>query len=361
MKSAREVLADIATLPLSGEFRLLSFCGDQERVIAMSEMRSMLPPQVQLISGPGCPASVCPEGDIFQAIRIAEQHDVTLLTTENLMRLPVQRSDGGPTSLEQVLQAGADIRVIEFPVQAFVAAASEPARQMVCFLAGFETLLAPLAGMILEGVPANLVLLLSGRRADPLVARLLEQQDLPIDGLILPGNRCSLTGTGDWESLVQRNNVPAAVAGYTVSGVLAAVFAVLRQVCDGTARVDNCYRPLVTPGGNPLARDHLFRVFDAGRGQWRGIGEIADSAFSLRHAYAPVNADKRYPDYRGEMPDGRTDMPKGCDCGSVMTGQKGPSDCGLFAIRCTPLLPVGPCMASEDGPCFLQRNSRNVA
>jgi hydrogenase expression/formation protein HypD len=232
---------------------------------------------------------------------------------------------------------------------------------MVCFVAGFETLLAPLAGMILEGVPDNLTFLLSGRRADPLVARLLEQQDLPIDGLILPGNRCSLTGTGEWESLVQRNGIPAAVAGYTVSGVLAAILAVLQQAHGGAAYVDNCYRPLVKPDGNPLARDKLFTVFDIGKGQWRGIGEIADSGFVLRPAYDSINAEHHYPDYRGAMPRDRVDMPKGCDCASVMTGRMGPSDCGLFAIRCTPMLPVGPCMASEDGPCFLQRNNRNLA
>jgi hydrogenase expression/formation protein HypD len=361
MKTTREYMADIATLQLPRRFRLLGLCGDHERVIAMSELRAVLPADVSLLPGPGCPAAVCPEPDVYQALRLVERHDVTLLVAHNLMRLPVTRPDGKVTSLNEAMQAGGNIRAIDMPIQAIMAAESAPRRQFVCFLAGFETLLAPLAGMLLDGFPDNLTLLLSGRRAEPLIDRLLAEGQPPIDGLILPGNRCALTGTSGWLDLVQRHRVPAAVAGYTVGGILAALDAVLRQACAGEAHVENCYRPLVRAEGNPLALDRLYRVFETVDGAWRGIGQVTDSGYALRRAYDVFNADRHYPDYRPELRAECGDTASGCDCGDVLTGRKGPAECELFAMRCSPIMPVGPCMASEDGSCFLHRNSRNVA
>jgi len=363
MKTTRQYMADIASLSLllPRQFRVLSLCGDHERVIAMSEMRDVLPANVVLMPGPGCPAAVCPEPDVYQALRLAEQHDVTLLVSQNLMRLPVRRPDGQVTSLEEAMQAGKDIRAIDMPIQAIMAAESTPGRSMVCFLAGFETLLAPLAGMLLDGLPDNLTLLLSGRRAEPLIDRLLTARAPPIDGLMLPGNRCALTGTASWQQLAERHRVPAAVAGYTVGGILAALHAMLGQACAGEARLVNHYRPLVKADGNPLALDQMYRVFETADGTWRGIGRVAGTAYVMRRAYDVFNADRCYPDYRPEVSAERTDMAPGCDCGEVLIGRKGPAECTLFAARCSPVVPIGPCMASEDGSCFLHRNSRNVA
>ncbi|MCB1773103.1 MAG: hydrogenase formation protein HypD [Gammaproteobacteria bacterium] len=361
MKSTRQYMADITTLPLSRRFRVLNLCGDHERVIALSDMREALPENVTLLPGPGCPAAVCPEADVYQALRLVERHDVTLLVSQNLVRLPVRRPDGSVTSLREAMLAGRDIQVIDMPIQAVMAAEASPEREMVCFLAGFESLLAPLAGMLLDGLPANLLLLLSGRRAEPLIDRLLTEKQPPIDGLLLPGNRCAVTGTDSWQELVDRHHVPAAVAGYTVAGILAALDAILRQACEGEAHLDNCYRPLVSAGGNPLAIDRLYRVFDTVDGDWRGIGTVAGGAYTLRRAYDVFNADRRYPDYRPELPAERSDMAYGCDCGDVLVGRKGPIECTFFAARCSPVMPIGPCMASEDGSCFLHRNSRNVA
>ena len=361
MKTTRQYMADIATLPLSRQFRVLNLCGDHERVIALSDMRDALPDNIVLLPGPGCPAAICPEPDVYQALRLVECHDLTLLVSNNLMRLPVRRPDGHTTSLREAMLAGRDIQVIDMPLQAVMAAESTPSRPMVCFLSGFESLLAPLAGMLLDGLPENLTLLLSGRRAEPLIDRLLAEKRPPIDGLLLPGNRCALTGTGSWEALVDRHRVPAAVAGYTVGGILAALDSMLRQACAGEARLDNCYRPLVRAEGNPLAIDRLYRVFETVDGDWRGIGRVAGSAYMLRRAYDVYNADHCYPDYRSELPAGRSDTAHGCDCGDVLVGRKGPIECTLFAARCSPVVPIGPCMASEDGSCFLHRNSRNVA
>ena len=361
MNNAREALAAIAALPLRREYRVLNLDGDQERVISLSDMRRMLPPQVHLLSGPGCAATTCPEADIYQAIRLVTGHPVTLLVADNLKRLPLNRVTNGPRTLQQAQLNGADVRSVSVPVEAVLAAEAERERQMIYFVPGFETLLAPLAGAIIDGLPPNLSVLLCGRRVEPLVEQHLFDTATGADALILPGHRCALTGTEEWHRLSADHQRPAAVAGYTVTSILSAIHAVLDQHCTGTVRVDNCYRPLVRAEGNALARDQLFRVFELVEGAWRGVGRVGGSAFQLRRAYDPVNADRRFPDYRGELVAQVDDMPEGCDCAAVMLGRLRPTDCGQFSVRCTPTTPYGPCMASEDGYCFLQRNSRNVA
>lgn len=353
MNAPRDSLAAIAALPLEGPVRILGLSGDQERVISLAGLRRLLPEEVMLLSGPGCVASICPEADVYQAMRLVECHAVTLLVAENLMRLPLRRRPGGLRSLAEAGWHGADVRAVGAPIEAVMAARAEPQRDMVYFVAGFETLLAPLAGMVLEGLPDNLTLLLCGRRVEPLIESLLGGRREDIDALLLPGNRCALTGTAGWDRLATQYRKPAAVAGYTTGNLLAAIHALLRQHRAGEARVDNLYRPLVRPEGNAVARDQLDRVFGLGEGDWRGVGGLGQTAYRLRRAYDPYNADRRYPDYRGELGRAVLGMPDGCDCAAVVLGAKGPADCGQFAVGCSPAAPYGPCMASEDGSCFL--------
>ena len=193
--SPRALLAAIEALPLPGPVRILNLCGDQERVIALSGMRRALPEQVRLLSGPGCAASICPAAELYQAIRLTERHPVTLLVADNMLRLPLGGYVEGPRSLLEARNGGADVRLISAPVEAVLIAQAEPQREMVLFAAGFETLLAPLAGMVLEGLPDNLSLLLCGRRVEPLFEHALVRTDPGFDALLLPGNRCAVTGT----------------------------------------------------------------------------------------------------------------------------------------------------------------------
>jgi hydrogenase expression/formation protein HypD len=361
MSSPRELLDRIAALPLYREVSLLVLSSSQERIISMADMRHLLPRHIRLRTGPGCPAALCPEADLRQAIRLAERHDLTLLIDENLMRLPVRQGKGGPASLLEAARSGLDVRAVDVPMRALMAAEAEPQRRMVYFASGFETLVAPLASMIIDGLPNNLALQLCARRVEPLVEKLLQGPSHGIDGLVLPGNRCALTGTLGWERLLAPYGLPAVVAGYTANSILHAVHALLERIVDARPGIENCYRPLVSAEGNALAQDQVQRVFAPASGRWRGIGEIADSALVLRRSYDMCNADRLYPDYRDDPHASGTDIPAGCDCPAVMTGRKGPTECGQFAMRCTPTVPLGPCMASEEGACFLHRNSRNAA
>ncbi len=352
--SPRALLAAIEALPLPGPVRILNLSGDQERVIALSGMRRALPEQVRLLSGPGCAASICPAAELYQAIRLTERHPVTLLVAANMLRLPLGGYVEGPRSLLEARNGGADVRLISAPVEAMLIAQAEPQREMVLFAAGFETLLAPLAGMVLEGLPDNLSLLLCGRRVEPLLEHALVRTDPGFDALLLPGNRCAVTGTLGWERLAAEHHVPAAVAGYTAASIMAAIHAVLRQRCDGEARVENHCRVMVRPEGNAMALDQLYRAFDLVNGDWRGVGRLDKSAFRLRYAYGIVDSGDRFPDYRSELRAAAEKMPAGCECAAVTLGRMEPADCRQFDLGCNTASPYGPCMASEDGACHVR-------
>jgi len=361
LNTPHRLLKAIQDLPLRGPVRILNLCGDQERVITLAGMRGLLPEQVSLLSGPGCAASICPEADLYQAVQLASRERVTLLVAENMLQLPLGRHVFGPRTLQEARSNGADVRIVTAPIEAVLIAGLEPEREMVLFAAGFETLLAPFAGMVLEGLPKNLTALLCGRRVEPLVEQLLDCEEPGFEGLLLPGNRCAVTGTAEWEDLLNRYRMPAAVAGYTNNSILAAIHAILQQVCADETQLTNCYQAMVRTEGDALARDRLFRVFDLKDGTWRGVGRVSKTAFRFRYAYDVVDADRRHPDFRHELRLGADEMPEGCGCALVLLGQQEPADCRRFTIGCRVESPYGPCMASEDGACYLRSGGSRVA
>lgn len=360
MRSPRDLVAAIARMPLPGRVRILNLSADHERVINLFGLRRALPDQVRLLAGPGSAACICPQEELYQAIQLARHHDLALYAPPALFDTVLNAPVPGPRSLRQAAEAGAQVHVINAPVEAVMAARDRPDHEAVLFLAGFETLLAPLAGMILEGMPPNLSLLLCGRRVDPLLESCVAQQGPWFEALLLPGNRCAVTGTHAWEAVCTRLRVPAVVAGYTLAGLLGAVHAVLSQVAAGEARVDNLYRALVRPDGNPMARDAMERVFEPGEGGWRGLGRFAGSAFRLRQAYAGLDADRRYPDYRGTLDPAQPELPDDCDCAAVLLGRKEPCECRHYQLGCRIATPHGPCMSSPEGVCH-QRSLGLVA
>lgn len=340
----------IHALPLIGHLRVLHLSADHERVIALSHLRELLPEQVELLAGPGSGGSLCPAAEIYQAIRLCVEHDVTLMSEESLLAVPGPHGLAGPISLAEAQAAGADVRDISAPVEAMVYAAQHPERDVVLFAAGFETLLAPLAGMLLEGIPDNLSLLLCGRRAQALLQHATSDQLARYDGLLLPGNRSSLLGVQAWEEVTQPAQRPAVVAGYTAQALLNGLQALLRAIIDGDVGVQNHYRPLVRHNGNPLALQRLHSVFDIVDGRWRGIGSIVDSAYRLRAEYAQHDASRRYPDYRDAVLIAQEFHPD-CDCDAMISARHSPSSCSGFNQGCAPKNPIGPCMGASDGTC----------
>lgn len=342
-------LRRLHALPRRGRFRIMNVCGGHERSITHCGLRTALPDYIELIPGPGCPVCICPEEDIHAAMQLALQHPLTLVCFGDLLRVPVNVAKSEPRSLEQARAAGADIRAIASPLEVRELARRMPERQFVFFAAGFETTMAPVAAAIAEGLPDNVLLLISGRLTWPAVALLLES-GAAFDALIAPGHVATVMGAEQWRFVSERHGLPSAVAGFGAESLLAAFYATLQQAAAGTARLDNCYPALVDAAGNLGAQRMLAQVFDVADSRWRGIGVIPRSGYVLnaghRHldarAHFMVDADARR----------RTGaMPPGCDCAAVVLGQIYPDACRLYGKACTPQQPVGPCMVSDEGAC----------
>ncbi len=366
--TAQNWLTKIKALPLNRRVRIMNVCGGHERSITMAGLRSALPKNIELIPGPGCPVCVCPEEDVYQAMQLALRANVILVAFGDMLRVPVnvsrrplpQSGEGGnlsnpkipePRSLEQAKAAGADVRPIASPREAVQIAQQNPQRQVVFFAAGFETTTAPVAAMLLEGVPENLFVLLSGRLTWPAVAMLLASEQPGFDALIAPGHVATVMGPEEWGFVVERHHMPAAVAGFTPLSLLAAFYSVLRQLHEGKQFLDNCYPEAVRPGGNAAARKQLTQALDVVDANWRGIGVIPASGFALNAQFAMHDARKRYPDFDAAGRRCAGQMPPGCDCARVVLGKIRPNECKLYGRACIPKSPIGPCMVSDEGAC----------
>jgi hydrogenase expression/formation protein HypD len=349
-RSAQEWLKLIHALPLPGRARIMNVCGGHERSITTAGLRSLLPAEIELIPGPGCPVCVCPEEDIYRAIRLALDEEVTLVAFGDMLRVPVNVPKGEIRTLEQARGAGADIRPIASPTEALRIAEENPQQPVVFFAAGFETTIAPVAALLVQGVPDNLSLLLSGRLTWPAVAMLLESETPGFDALVAPGHVSTVMGPEEWDFVVARHDIPAAVAGFNPESLLAAFYSVLRQLIEGETFLDNCYPELVRPGGNPSARKYLETAIQVTDANWRGIGIIPNSGFSLQPDYAHQDARLRFP-LPEEERNRAGEMPPGCDCSRVVLGKIYPNECRLYGNPCVPRNPVGPCMVSDEGAC----------
>jgi hydrogenase expression/formation protein HypD len=329
----------------------MNVCGGHERSITQAGLRGALPPQIELIPGPGCPVCVCPEEDIYQAMQLALHEPITLLAFGDMLRVPVNVSKEEPRTLDQAHAAGADIRPIASPMEALQLALSEPDRQIVFFAAGFETTTAPVASLLVQGIPNNLSILLSGRLTWPAVSMLLNSDTPGFDALVAPGHVATIMGPEEWEFVVKQHHLPTAIAGFTSESLLAATYSVGRQFLENRHFLDNCYPEVVRPEGNPSAKKHLSTALEVIDANWRGIGIIPKSGFALHQDYAAWDAKIRYPDYDTPERKRAGQMPPGCDCAQVVLGKIYPNQCRLYGEACTPRDPIGPCMVSDEGAC----------
>ena len=349
--TAKDLLEALRRVNVDRPVRIMNVCGGHERSIAAAGLRTAIPPNIELIPGPGCPVCICPEEDVFEAIQIALNEDVTLVAFGDMLRVPVNVPKREPRSLEQAKAAGADIRPIASPSEAVRIAASDPERPVVFFAAGFETTMAPVAAMLAEGVPDNLFVLLSGRLTWPAVAMLLESGEPGFDALIAPGHVSTVMGSDEWRFVAEKHGIPAAVAGFRPDTLLMAMCSVVRQLKDGECHLDNCYPEVVRADGNLAARRCLDDVMEVCDANWRGVGVIPNSGYALRDAFKAHDARTHFPSYADDSRKRVGEMPPGCDCAQVVLGKIYPNECRLYGVACTPRKPVGPCMVSDEGAC----------
>ena len=349
--NGKQLLQRINELTITKKVRIINVCGGHERSITHAGLRSLLPNTIELIPGPGCPVCICPEEDIYQAIQIALNEAVVLLAFGDLFRVPVNTAINNIRTLEQAKASGADIRPIASPTEAVAIARANPDQTIVFFVAGFETTCAPVAAMLSDGIPSNLLLLMSGRLTWPAVALLLNSDNVTFDALIAPGHVATIMGSNEWNFVPHQHHIPSAVAGFTPESILMAIYSVLRQHNEGNVFIDNCYPQVVNPVGNTKAQQLLtscFRVIDA---PWRGIGYIPNSGYELSAQFDNHNARLHFPSYADEARKKAGIMPPGCDCAKVILGQIKPNACRLYGESCVPRNPIGPCMVSDEGAC----------
>ncbi len=347
--TAADWLHKIHELPLSEPVKVMNVCGGHERSITMAGLRAALPKTVELIPGPGCPVCICPEEDVYVAIQLALHEAVIVVAFGDMLRVPVNVGKRDIRSLEHAKAAGADIRPIASPLEALQIAEQNPQRQVVFFAAGFETTTAPVAALLMQGIPDNLSLLLSGRLTWPAVAMLLETGQARFNALIAPGHVATVMGAQEWQFVVDQYQMPTAIAGFTPVSLLAALYSCLRQGLEHKPFLDNCYPQVVTEHGNLTAQQYLQQTMTVQDAPWRGIGNIAQSGFSLRNS--EHDARVRFPDYAEPARKRAGEMPAGCDCARVVLGAIYPNQCRLYGSACTPRHPIGPCMVSDEGAC----------
>ncbi|MEI8197309.1 MAG: hydrogenase formation protein HypD [Phycisphaerae bacterium] len=340
---------------------LMEVCGTHTMSAARCGLHSLLPPNVTLLSGPGCPVCVTTQAEIDLIITLAQTPGLTLCTYGDMIRVPGTQGEGGRGgSLERARGRGADVRVIYSAMDAVKLAAASPDRQVVLIGIGFETTAPATAACILEAARlglANFTVLSCHKRAVPAVAALFETTEVRVDGLVCPGHVAVITGSEAFRPIVERYGKPCAVAGFQEGQMAEALAWLAECVTEGRAELANLYPQAVTPQGNPLAMRLLDQVFETRETAWRGLGAIAGSGLFLRDQWRAFDAHARF---GVTLPPGGAKEPAGCRCGEVITGRATPAACPLFGQTCTPQDPVGPCMVSSEGTCHAWYRYRKV-
>lgn len=336
------LLAEIkrrATTPL----RVMEVCGTHTMAIFRHGLRTLLPKNIELVSGPGCPVCVTAAGHIDSFIDLAEHPDVLLTTFGDLYRVP-----GSKGSLAQAAARGARVEMVYSPMEALAKAKDNPDELVVFLGVGFETTTPTVAATILAAEQAGLdnFAVFSTHKLMPPALTALFKEDMAIDGLLCPGHVSSIIGAQAYEPLAAEFKLPCVVAGFEAADILQALLMLVKQQNAGQSRVANAYTRVVSWEGNKRARAAIEQVFMPEDTTWRGLGEIPDSGLAIRPAYERFDAVKRL-----NLVPTPSSEPPGCLCGQILKGLKAPKDCPLFGKRCTPVNPVGPCMVSSEGTC----------
>lgn len=320
------------------KIRIMNVCGSHEHTIAFSGMRSILPENLELIPGPGCPVCVCPESDIIHALNLSKRDDVLLVTYGDMLRVPSKEGS--------IRTQGKNYKMITSPFEAVNMARSNPGKKIVFFSIGFETTTAPTAAILETGVPDNLYILSSHRLTPTIMEILVQDAEIGIHGFIAPGHVSAITGSNAWNVFAEKYGIPTVVAGFEADNLLLGILEILRQRKDKQVKTGNVYAGVVKPEGNLQAQKIMNRFFKVSDVNWRGIGHIPASGLELRDEYSHRDARKIF-----KLEEIKESKIPGCICGRVILGKAYPADCTLFQKTCTPKTPKGPCMVSMEGAC----------
>jgi hydrogenase expression/formation protein HypD len=352
-EAAQRIAARIAAEADAGRrYSFMEFCGGHTHAIARYGIGELLPANVRMVHGPGCPVCVLPIGRIDQAIHLALERGAIVCTYGDTMRVPA--SEG--LSLLKAKARGAEIRMVYSAADALKIARAQPEREVVFFAIGFETTTPPTALVIKQAAAeglANFSVLACHVLTPSAITHILESAEVrdfgtvPIDGFVGPAHVSIVIGSEPYEHFADEYRKPVVIAGFEPLDVMQAVLMLVRQANEGRAEVENEFTRAVTREGNRAAQAVVSEVFELReRFEWRGLGEVPYSALKIRPAFSVFDAERRFGlDYK-PVPDH-----KQCECGAILRGVKRPTDCKLFGTVCTPDSPMGSCMVSSEGAC----------
>ena len=338
-KRIAQKIQDVA--PREGTVKICHVCGTHEWTITHYGIRSLLPSNVEVIAGPGCPVCIVPASEVDEAVQLA-QKDVVITCFGDVLRVP-----GSKTSLLDAKAEGWDVRVVYSVGDAVKMVKSEAGKEFAFFAVGFETTSPSTAAEIVDKPPENLSFLVSHRLIPPAMRLLVDMEDLNLNGFIAPGHVSTIIGLKPYEIFPDTYRMPTVVAGFEPLDVLFGIYMILKQLKENKPRLENEYIRAVRWEGNVKAQELMNKVFDVVDGNWRGLGIIPSSKFVLRDEFDCYDAVLKY----GVRIERGVDIQHGCRCHLVVVGKIRPTGCPLFMKACTPQKPVGACMVSSEGTC----------
>ena len=350
---ARNLAASLrAAADPARRYSFMEFCGGHTHALARHGVLDLLPPNLRMIHGPGCPVCVLPVGRIDMAIELALRRGVMLCTYGDVMRVPASAG----LSLQRAKAQGADIRMVYSPADALQLARANPSREVVFLAIGFETTTPPSALVIRQAAREglqNFSLLCNHVLTPAAITHILNSPEvarygtLPLDGFVGPAHVSIVIGSAPYEPFASAWHKPVVIAGFEPLDLMQAILMLVRQVNEGRAEVENQFTRAVSRDGNRVAQALMAEVFEPRESfEWRGLGEVSASALQIRPAFAAFDAEARFGLQYQAVPDH-----KQCECGAILRGVKQPTDCKLFATVCTPENPMGSCMVSSEGSC----------
>jgi len=329
---------------LNGDISIMEVCGTHTNAIGRFGIRGMLPSNIRLISGPGCPVCVTSINDIDIALYLARQNGVIFTTFGDMLRVP----GTGGISLQQLRAEGADVRIVTSPMDCIAISLANPAKKVVFMGIGFETTSPTVAALILraekQGVQ-NLSVLSVHKLIPPAMKALMDDPELNIDGFICPGHVSTIIGARAYDFIAESSRA-AVVTGFEPVDILEGILMIVDQVLNSGYKVEIQYARAVKDKGNLKAKEMLSKVFAPADAEWRGLGMMKSSGLVIRHDYGMFDAARVF-----DIPDISSEEFEGCICGDILRGYSTPKECPLFKKVCTPQSPVGPCMVSSEGTC----------
>ena len=333
-------IAEISKRPV----KLMEFCGGHTVSILKHGIRQLLPPNIEMLSGPGCPVCVTTVSEIDKAISLARKQDTIITSFGDMLRVP-----GSYSSLQQAKAEGADVRVVYSTQDAIEIARENPLKKTVFIGVGFETTAPTVAASVIQASKqglTNYYVLSLHKLCPPVMKALLISHEIDLDGIICPGHVCTISGSKPYEFIGREHNIAAVISGFELLDILLCVEMLIRQIENNKHILENAYTRAVQRGGNKQAIDIMNEVFEPSDAGWRGIGIVPESGLRLRDKYRDFDAEAVF---QIEVPETRENP--GCICGDILRGVKKPHDCKLFRSVCNPGNPVGPCMVSAEGSC----------